>query len=233
MALKFTTTRDSAAISGVKVLVYGKAGVGKTVLCSTAPDPLIISAESGLISLRNHDIPVIEIKTMDDLIEAYEWVSKNKKAEKFKTICLDSISEIAEIVLASAKATVKDARQAYGELIDEMMKTIKQFRDLPKKNVYFSAKEVKVVDEISQTVLFGPMMPGSKLGPNIPYYFDIVCNMNIGTNSKGESYRYLRTATNFQYEAKDRSGALNELEEPDLTKLFNKIVKGTKQEKEK
>lgn len=232
MALKFTTTKDSANLSGVKVLVYGKAGVGKTVLCSTAPDPLIISAESGLLSLRHVDIPVIEIKTIDDLLEAYDWVTTNDAAKQFKTICLDSISEIAEIVLAAAKSSVKDARQAYGTLIDEMMSTVKKFRDLKGKHVYFSAKEIKVVDEISQSVLFGPQMPGSKLGPNLPYMFDVVCNLNIGLN-KGETYRFLRTASNFQYEAKDRSGALNEFEEPNLTKLFDKIMKGTNQKKKK
>lgn len=226
MAIVFSTTKESARVNGVKVLVYGKAGSGKTMLCATAPDPLIISAEAGLLSLRDHDIPVIEVKTMDDLQDAFEWVSKNKKADQFKTICLDSISEIGEIVLAAAKATVKDARQAYGELIDQMMKTIKAFRDLKGKNVYFSAKEAKVVDSISETVTYGPNMPGSKLGAEMPYYFDEVFNLNIGRNTQGNQYRFLRTASNFQYEAKDRSGVLDELEEPNLKKVFEKIEKG-------
>ena len=37
---------------GVKVLVYGQAGAGKTRLIQTLPTPVIISAEGGLLSLR-------------------------------------------------------------------------------------------------------------------------------------------------------------------------------------
>lgn len=223
MSIQFTTTKESAKANGVKVLVYGKAGSGKTRLCATAPKPIILSAEAGLLSLRNHDIPVIEIKSIDDLDEAYKWLTTNKKAATFETICLDSISEIGEIVLAAAKASHKDARQAYGELIDYTLKTIKAFRDLPKKNVYFSAKETKLVDSITDTVTFQPGMPGAKLGAELPYFFDEVFNLGLGTTKEGKDYRFLRTASNFQYEAKDRSGVLNEKEEPNLTSIFNKI----------
>ena len=233
MSIKFTTTKDAARSNGVKVLVYGKAGSGKTRLCATAPKPIIISAEAGLLSLRNHDIPVIEITSIDDLDEAYKWLTTNSKAKEFETICLDSISEIGEIVLAAAKATHKDARQAYGELIDHMLRTIKQFRDLPGKNVYFSAKETKLVDSITDTVTFQPNMPGAKLGVELPYYFDEVFNLGMGLTNTGENYHFLRTASNFQYEAKDRSGALDEKEEPNLTKIFNKIAGTVKTKKKK
>ena len=78
MALNFTTTRKAAQTNGVKVLVYGKAGVGKTVLCATAPKPVIISAEAGLLSLQGADIPVIEVKNIEDLVEIAtrsEWAT--------------------------------------------------------------------------------------------------------------------------------------------------------------
>ena len=39
MAIKFTTTAQ--ATEHVKCLVYGEAGIGKTVLTSTAPKPII------------------------------------------------------------------------------------------------------------------------------------------------------------------------------------------------
>jgi hypothetical protein len=40
----------------IKALVYGKSGVGKTVLAGTAPDLFIISDENGLLSLKNPDL---------------------------------------------------------------------------------------------------------------------------------------------------------------------------------
>ena len=146
MAINFSTTRECALADGIKVLVYGGPGEGKTRLCATAPKPLIIAAEGGMLSLREEDIPVIRVKNIEDLRDAYQWVLTDPKAAKFETICVDSMTEIGEIVLSAAKASVKDVRSAYGDLIDEMTKILKQFRDLRGYNVYISAKEDKCVD---------------------------------------------------------------------------------------
>jgi hypothetical protein len=74
MALKFTTTDRAAAVSGVKILAFSRAGIGKTTLCATCPAPIILSAEAGLLALAKFQIPVIEIKTVDDLTEAHNWL---------------------------------------------------------------------------------------------------------------------------------------------------------------
>ena len=224
MALKFSTTDKEAVDQGVKVLVYAESGVGKTVLCATAPKPIILSAEAGLLSLKKFKIPVIKIETLADLEEAYKWLAAGKQgADQFATICLDSITEMGEVVLANAKMTVKDPRQAYGELIEKITKQIKQFRDLPAKNVYMSAKMEKSKDEISGMTMFGPSMPGQKMGPAMPYLFDEVFNLRVLQTTEGQKYRALITQPDLQYVAKDRSGALAAIEPPDLAKVFSKI----------
>lgn len=224
MALKFSTTDKEAVDQGVKVLVYAESGVGKTVLCATAPKPIILSAEAGLLSLKKFKIPVIKIETLADLEEAYKWFLAGKQgADQFATICLDSITEMGEVVLANAKTTVKDPRQAYGELIERITKQIKQFRDLAGKNVYMSAKMEKSKDEISGMTMFGPSMPGQKMGPAMPYLFDEVFNLRVLQTAEGQKYRALITQPDLQYVAKDRSGALAPIEPPDLAKVFSKI----------
>lgn len=222
MGIIFSTTKN-ARKNGVKVLVYGKPGTGKTVLCSTAPKPIILSAESGLLSLRHADIPVINIDSFEALEEAYEWVLTNEKAKQFDTICLDSISEIAEIVLADSKLGKIDVRQAYVELQDKTIGIIKKFRDLEGKNVYFSAKEAKLINQKTGEITYLPMMPGTKLGDAIPYLFDEVFNIGIYINEQSERKHFLRTLDNGQYFARDRSGILNEIEETNLSKIFDKI----------
>ena len=224
MALQFTTTDQASAKSGVKVLVYGDSGMGKTTLCATAPAPIIISAESGLLSLRKFSIPVIEVKTIDQLTEAYNWALQSAEARQFATFCIDSISEIGEVVLANAKKQVKDPRQAYGELIEKMTMTIRAFRDLPGKHVYMAAKMEPMKDELSGVVKYGPGMPGSKLGPQLPYYFDEVFRLGVNKTVQGETYRFLQTQPDLQYTAKDRSGSLAAIESPDLNHVFAKIL---------
>lgn len=209
---------------GVKCIVYGRAGMGKTTLCGTAPKPLILSAEAGLMPLRKLRLPVIEIKTLKDLEDAYAWITTSPDAKHIETVCLDSLSEIAEVCLHAAKKATKDGRKAYGDYVDQMSPAIRGFRDLPGKNVVFTAKQGTTKDEFTGMTSFGPSVPGNMLGPNLPYFFDLVVNANVGVDTEGKRYHYLRTQPDLQYDAKDRSGNLDEIEYPDLTHIFNKMM---------
>lgn len=208
--------------NGVKILVHGQAGIGKTCLCASLPDPIIISAESGLLSLASLDIPVIEIKTLDDLGEAHDWLAGSDEAKKYKSICLDSISEIAEVVLTDEKNKEKDPRKAYGNMQDVMTDVIRAFRDLSGRNIYFSAKQERVQDE-SGRLLFGPSMPGQKLAQQIPYLFDEVFSYQVVKDTNGVPTRMLLTQPDGISVAKDRSGKLDMFEAPDLGAIINKI----------
>jgi hypothetical protein len=222
MSVKLTTARQAAIDNGIKVLVYGNAGAGKTRLCATAPNPVIISAESGLLSLRDTDIPVIEVRSMADLHDAYAVVSEGD-GKDFEWVCLDSLSEIAEVVLTAEKALTKDPRKAYGELSDQMTQLVKAFRDLPGRNVYMSAKLERQKDEATGAVLYAPSMPGQKLGQALPYLFDEVFALRVEKDAEGKPSRWLQTASDLQYLAKDRSGALDLFESPDIAALAAKI----------
>lgn len=208
--------------NGVKILVHGQAGIGKTCLCASLPDPIIISAESGLLSLASLDIPVIEIKTLDDLGEAHDWLAGSDEAKKYKSICLDSISEIAEVVLTDEKNKEKDPRKAYGNMQDIMTDVIRAFRDLSGRNIYFSAKQERVQDE-SGRLLFGPSMPGQKLAQQVPYLFDEVFAYQVVKDANGVPTRMLLTQPDGISVAKDRSGKLDMFEAPDLGAIINKI----------
>lgn len=221
MPINIITTDRAVQDNGIKMLVYGRPGVGKTTLCATAPKPIILSAESGLLSLRKHSIPVIEIKTMQDLFDAYSYLT-GPEGVNYETICLDSISEIAEVVLANAKKASKDPRQAYAELLTQMQDLIRSFRDIPRFNVYFSAKEEYSKDEMG-VQHYIPSMPGSKLGPALPYFFDEVFRLMVGEDENKNSFRYLSTRASLAHEAKDRSGALEPFEAADLTSIIFKI----------
>jgi hypothetical protein len=237
MPLQFSTASEESLANGIKVLVYGGSGVGKTVLNATLPNPVLISVESGALSLREtnlkrifgddqsicYNMPIITVKTADDLRDVHLWCQQSAEAKNFQSIGLDSISEIGEVVLNNAKRQVKDPRQAYGELIDQMETTIRGFRDLPGKNILFSAKMESMKDEFSGITKYVPSMPGAKLSPKLPFFFDEVFRMGINKDQQGKDFRFLQTQPDLQYEAKDRSGALNSIEYPHLGQVFAKI----------
>jgi len=209
--------------NGVKVLVYAQAGAGKTTLIASAPAPIVLSAEAGLLSLRDYEIPYIEIRNMDDLAEAYSWAAESEEATAFKTVCLDSISEIAEVVLSSEKKKNKDPRAAYGIMQETIQDYVRKFRDLSGMHVYFSAKLEKVQDEMGR-ILYGPSMPGNKTGQLLPYYFDEVLALRVEHNENNETVRMLQCEGDGTWLAKDRSGKLDKWMEPDLSGIMQRII---------
>ena len=228
--LRFSTTRQAAELHGVKFCVHGRAGAGKTTLVKTLAEfcpTILISAESGLLSLRDVDIPTIVITNFAEFEEAYKWIAYSEHARPFFAVALDSVSEVAENCLAIEKANTKDGRKAYGELHEKVMKQLKLYRDLPGRHVYFSAKQGRVKDEVTGITRYGPDMPGQQLIKDLPYLFDELFSLEIGVTPEGQQYRYLLTDTTQTHEAKDRSGALDLWEPPDLGHVIKKILAAT------
>lgn len=220
MAIQLKNTRDVHA-SGIKLLVYGHAGAGKTTLIPSLPSPVVLSAEGGLLSINGADVPYIEINSMATLKEAYAWASESKEAEGFSSIALDSISEIAEVVLNYEKKNTKDPRQAYGAMQEQMTDIIRAFRDLP-RNVYMTAKLDKATDEQGR-MLYAPSMPGNKTGQQLPYFFDEVFALRVEKDAEGNAVRALMTQSDGLWLAKDRSGKLDAWESADLGAIIAKI----------
>jgi len=221
MAIQLKRTKEATA-QAVKLLVYGQAGAGKTSLIPTLPTPVILSAEGGLLSIADTNLPFIEITSMDDLREAYKWLTSSTEAAEFESVALDSISEIAEVVLNQEKKVNKDPRAAYGAMQEQMADIIRGFRDLPGKHVYMSAKLEKTQDEMGR-VLYAPSMPGNKTGQSLPYFFDEVLALRVEKDSEGNTRRALMTDGDGLWLAKDRSGKLEVWEDADLGEIIKKI----------
>lgn len=221
MAIQLRSTRGLAA-NGVKLLVYGQAGAGKTTLIKTLPNPVVLSAEGGLLSIADADVPFIEITCLADLHEAYAWLTSEEGAQ-FKSVALDSISEIGEVVLNHEKKVNKDPRAAYGAMQEQIGDLIRAFRDLPNKHVLFTAKLEKTQDEMGR-VLYAPSMPGNKAGQSLPYFFDEVLALRVEKDADGATQRALMCDSDGLWQAKDRSGKLAAWEAPDLSEVIAKIA---------
>lgn len=234
--VKLQTVNQLTQAHGVKCIVYSPAKIGKTMLCGTAPRPMIISAERGLLSLRRDHghIPAVEIRNLQDLIDVHAWAFNSPEARGFDTICLDSISEIAEVVLIAAKldAITQAAKvrkpvngfQAYTELNDQIMKIFRDFRDFAFKHVYFTAKQELEKDTATGLPVNQPTMPGKQLTMQLPYMFDEIFQLVKYKLADGREMRALRCIGDNANIAGDRSGRLDEFEPADLSHIFRKIL---------
>lgn len=218
--IRIETTRGASANDGVKMMVYGLAGTGKTRLTATAPRPIVLSAEQGLLSLNELDIPFIRIKSLAELTAARQFIQNDNR---FWTACLDSASEIAELCLQDLKANNRDPRKAYGDMAQDVLNEVRAWRDLRGKHVLFIMKQGRIKDEQTGVLMNGPLMPGQQLDQHMPYMFD-ECFQLVVQSMNGQTRSALRTQRDHQNEAKDRSGRLDMWEPPNLTHIIQKIT---------
>lgn len=229
MAINITTTKKIAKF--YRIMVYSQAGLGKTTAIKTAPNPIIISAERGLLPLKDVSIPVIEVSNKTEIEEAKEFVASDSVEMKdIEMVAVDSWSEIAETVLSeefirpNSNAKKRHGQEVYGELGRWGKDFLAFFRDVvgKKRHVYMTAKMQRFEDEYSNLTTWNPEAPGATLTRNAPHYFDYVFPMRIGELKDKRQYRYWQTQPDIQYYAKSRGGLALQ-EEPNLTKLFNKL----------
>lgn len=230
MAVKITSVKEAIGNNGIKILVHAPAGTGKTRLCATPETPtLIINIEGGLLSIADagEHIHTVKVESLSDLDEILGMLIDdiNNGDQKYDWVNLDSITEIAEQVLAHELSLSSDPRKSYPAFQSEVVRILKAFRDLPLYNVCMSCKQTRNKDENTGITLYEPLMPGNKLGPQLAYLFDEVFALRVETDDEtGELYRILQTGRDTMYDAKDRSGKLDMFEAADLSHIANKIA---------
>ena len=209
-------------------LIVGNFGSGKTTLAKTLKPgnkTLILSAESGLLSLKDYDIDVVIIKSLDDLYEAFNFL---QTANDYKNVFFDSLTEISEQIFASLKALPEYKNNGfaiYGDYSAKIVALLKAFRDMNKYNIYMTALEKTVTENYQDTIAID--MVQKSLSRKVPALFDLVLHLKVLPNSEGDLTRVLCCDQTTSPLAKDRSGKLLSYEQPDLQAINDKIF-GTK-----
>jgi len=228
MAVKITSIDEAVEDNGLKILVHGLAGAGKTVLCATTGSPtLILNVEGGLLSIVGAPdyIHTAKIESISDLDEIYHMLKKQRADDEqfYQWAAIDSISDVAETILKNELEKCNDPRKSYPAFQAEVTRLMKAFRDLEGYNIIMTSKQDLVKDDYTGITLRVPAMPGNKLGPTVPYLFDEVFALRVEKDEEGEDYRVIQTSRDIMFEAKDRSGKLNMFEKPSLKHILKKI----------
>jgi hypothetical protein len=207
---------------GVKSLIYGAPGTYKTPLIATAPRPVVLVTEPGMLSVRHlNNIPAWQAFTKERIDEFAAWLD-TPEARNFDTICVDSTSQVAEIMLEKAKAQYTDGRKQYGFMSENTMKLINKLYYMPNKHVYLICKESAI--ETGNVKEKRPYFPGQELNVKVPHMFDEVLYIDYVSMNGSQPILAIRCKATFGILARDRSARLNEFEEPNLTKLFTKCM---------
>ena len=212
----------------LNMLLHGPPGVGKTTFIGTSPEVLVLSAEGGLLSLKDRAIDFYPINRFDDLTEAFKFLKLSDEGKAYKSVGLDSLTEIQQICMAAIceeEGIEKPRIQDWGTLNLRMVKMIRSFRDMD-INLIVSALSEDIEDEQNGILKTVPSVQG-KLKSTLAGYFDEVLYMSIKKDKEGEFIHYVQTKGTNKVVAKDRSGKLeNYLQNPTFNSIHETIFGG-------
>jgi hypothetical protein len=158
-----------------------------------------------------------------------------KELDQYDTVFVDSITVAARECFkwsqiqpeAMSERTGKpDMRGAYGLLGREMMRWITHLQHCSKSIIMVGILD-RQEDELKR-VMWEPQIDGSKTGRELPGVFDEVLTLSNLKAEDGTLYRAFvcREQNPYGFPAKDRSGCLDMVEEPNLGKVLAKIRAG-------
>lgn len=215
MEIKKTNSKEDLRITA---LIYGKSGSGKTTLASTLKDKtLILSAESGLLSLHDFDIDYV---TIDSMAKLGEVLSELEKGLDYKNIYVDSITEIGQVLVAELQKKYPDRKDSFplwGDYNTYIRRIIKRLRDLAPYNVFITALDKVDTDELNNRFIV-PDLNG-KVASQLVQFFDEVFYVMVDK----DGVRTLLTGGHDKIIVKDRSGKLDRFEEMNLQTTKEKI----------
>lgn len=237
--LKLNFSKLSEKPKFIKMLVYGKPGVGKTIFSSSAPSPILVDIERGTLSLQNEDLKKKGIVPEDiDVFPIEEFIQMNDVFEylkdgnhSFKTVIIDSLTSLQQRSMdtimeeGTSKKPEKDpdlsTQNDWGVNTAQIKKVIRYFRNLP-MNVIFTCLAKDYTNE-EGVILTSPAISPSILDVACAYT-DIVGYMF--TAGKEAETRAMLFQPTERYYAKDRSGKLGKtMVDPSFSKVLEIINK--------
>lgn len=210
----------------LSILVHGDSKVGKTTFTTTAPAPrLLLDVESASRFLQvkkvkwdpmsgeappkydsTWDTCVVQVHDFETVLKAYEWLKSGK--HPFKSVILDSISELQAKAQESVNGRQKMQTQHWGDLLAKMGFFCRDLRDLTTH--YNNPLEAVVITAMTKMV-DGTKKPSLQGGvaTQIPYWYDITSYLFVDqeanpTTGEIEVVRKLLTAKHPDFEAGNR-----------------------------
>lgn len=207
---------------GVKAVIYGPPGTGKTPIFNTAPRPVLLACEPGLLSMRGSNIPTWTAYTPARIDEFFKWFFSSNETKNFDTLGVDSVSHMCNIYLEDALKNNAHGLKAYGVMYDKVMPHLSRLYFAEQKHTYLICKQEIINDNGVSTRR--PYFPGKALPIDVPHMYDEILHLaKVAIPGVGERVAFRCNGT-IDITARDRTGKLSEFEPPDFTALVRKCM---------
>lgn len=230
-----------SGMRSLSMLVHGPSKVGKSWLGDTTPAPrLILDAEGGSRFTPSRKVvwdPTTQLPPVDDgswdscivYVKDYETVTRafdqlNQGDHPFKSVVLDSISEIQQRCVDSIAGIDIMKIQDWGTLLRKVSDTVRRFRDL----TTHTTRPLNAVLLIAMTrEVSGKWKPHvqGQLMTVLPYYMDVTGYLFLQKLEDGSSVRRLLVTPHDQFEAGERVGGKlgDVVDHPDVSNMLDTI----------
>lgn len=211
--------RDFAKAFGVKSICFGPPGSAKTPTVNTAPRPVLLATEPGLLSMRNSNVPTWIAPTTAKIDEFFKWFELSAEAKNFDTLAVDSISQMCDISLVDAKKKHTHGLQQYGAMAEYVYPYLERLYFMPQKHMFLIAKE-----ETTDIGIRRPYFPGKVLATQVPHKYDCILRLaKVPIPGVGEKLAFQCNGT-YDVVARNRFGTLADFEPPDIGELIKKAM---------
>lgn len=228
-------------MSGLSALVYGGPKSGKSFFGDTTPAPrLVLDAEAGsrfTPSIKKKWDPsvqappeadgtwstaLVEVRDYVTVKRAYEWL--NSGQHPFKSVVLDSISEIQQKCIDNLVGINPMKLDNWGQLLREIGDLVRSSRDLLTHPTNPLEAVVLIAMAKDNNGRFVPYAQG-QLGTSLPFYPDIVGYLANRADDAQVLHRYLMLQPSDQWIAGERvGGKLGPwLENPNMQDMINSV----------
>lgn len=214
--------KDFALNYGVKAIVYGPPGSAKTPLINTAPRPVLLACEPGLLSMRGSNVPTWQGFTPAAIDDFFKWFFHSAETKNFDTLAIDSTSQMASIYLQDAEKTNKHGLAAYGEMARRTMEHLNALYYTQYKHTYLIAKQELHTE--GGFVIKRPYYPGKQLPVDLPHLYDAILQLDIQNVPGQGQTRAFRCRQSIDVVARNRTGTLDEFEPPDIGYIYRKAM---------
>jgi hypothetical protein len=173
------------------LLVHGASKAGKSTVASTAPYPrLLLDAEHGHKFLPLHvkywdpkvepppvadgtwDTCVVPVLSYDDMLSAYQYLKLGH--HQFKSVIMDSISEIQVKLIDQLSGTEQMKMQTWGTLLRSMGDMLRGLRDLTMHPTNpLEAVVLTAMSKENNDGKYKPYLQG-QLATQVSYFWDVV-----------------------------------------------------------
>lgn len=234
-------TLDSAELPFVSAVIYGKSGVGKTVLACSSQQfrTFVFDVDSGIFSARTFErtiranVHYETIRSTSQFTEVYSWLKAN--IGHYQLIVVDTASELQRMVVREFeeirnKGMIPD-QMTWGAVLNWMEWAAREFRSLPVHTLW-TAHENETRDEDTQRTARRPNFQG-QFGVQYAKHVDLIARYFIHSEPQrddagrviGQQHqRWLQCEPDQMTDAKCRGGGLARYELPDIDHVINKMA---------